>query len=312
MRIFGTGDRLDGRRRATADRGLPEYLGSEISPTRRAFTGKMEDAVGCIGIVDEARCHSPDRQSQVARGCRISPLVTNHPYHFLTARDSKHGGDEIRTARAVEPRRPQNDVSRAGRADRQFTAQFRCAVNVDRVGGIGLRPRTDCLARKNIIGGNMDQRNVGACARLAQRCRGQGIDGPCCHGVGFCGIDRGVGGRVDHGRPVAAADQRCDSSRISEIDDRPVDRMNSPSCWPCAALQRGAKLSARTGDEKGAERAHRHAARPRRRSAPRSATIDRHHAAFSRYQRTVLRNPVSKLSRGAQPSSALMRPASIA
>lgn len=53
-------------------------------------------------------------------------------------------------------------------------------------------------------------------------------------------------------------------------------------------------------------------ASPRRTAAARSATIGRHQASLARYQRIVASSPVSKLSRGAQPSSSRIRGASIA
>ena len=55
----------------------------------------------------------------------------------------------------------------------------------------------------------------------------------------------------------------------------------------------------------------RHHATPRRCAAP-WATIGRHHASLSRYQRTVFSIPLSNVSCGRQPSSRSIRVASIA
>lgn len=193
--------------RSAADRRLPENFGSEVRPIHRSSTGEVESAFGCVAVIDQTHDHNADRRRQITRRCRVAALVVDYADLFLVGRQSKHRGDEIGRARAVEPGGSQNDMPRAGRADCQFAAQLGCAVDIDRIDRIALVPFARPFSRKDIVGGNMDQRNVGACASSAQRRRRQGVYGPCRNRIGFGGIDRSKGSRVDYGRPEAAIHQ---------------------------------------------------------------------------------------------------------
>lgn len=190
--------------RSAADRRLPENFGSEVRPTHGSSTGEMEGAYRCVAVVDETPDHNADRRRQIAHRCRVTALVIDHSDLPLVGSESKYRGDETGRARTIEPRGAQNEMPRARRADCQFAAQFGCTINIDRIDRIALAPVTRYCARKHIVGGNMDQRNVGACAGGANRRRCQGVYGPCRNRIGFGGIDRSEGSRVDYGRPGAA------------------------------------------------------------------------------------------------------------
>ena len=164
----------------------------------------------------------------------------------------------------------------------------------------------------------MKDRHAGGSAGLGQHARTLDIAAAGKVRLGFGLVHGGVGRGIDHEARLLRRDDRGDGGGIGNVDvgaghgeDRHVAR-------PCQRDQFAPDLAGGAEDEQrpiGRHLPDRHEASRAAPSRSPRYTPERilpHQAGLSRYQRTVLRSPLSKVSRGSQPSSRLILPASMA
>ena len=192
-------------------------------------------------------------------------------------------------------------MTRVGGPDGQLAGRLRGAVDVERtdrrVGAEGLIAG----AVEHIIGRNLDDRDAEPGRCLGQHSRCQRIDAPGVGNLGLRPVDGGIGGGVDHGGKATLGHEAGGGGGIAEIKLGAVDAESLVALRPGETAEGSAELSGRAGDQDALHGAD--LASPRRLSASVRARISCHHGLLARYQAMVFSMPVSKLSRGAQPSS---------
>ena len=162
-------------------------------------------------------------------------------------------------------------------------------------------PRRLSTAVKNIVGRDMHKRDIHRRTGTRHRRRCLPIDAQRPRLVFFGAVHSRIGGGIDHGCGRACRDGRTASGRIIQISILAAQkgRIRQVPAQLLRDLPCGAK--------------HQYAhALPSRLPTPSRLCSARHQSSFSRYQRTVRCSPSSTVTEGSQPSSCLIRDASIA
>ena len=207
----------------------------------------------------------------------------------------------------VHPCRAQDEVARVGRAHRRLAIRLGAAVHAERRDRIVLRVSAFLAAVEHVVGGQVQDRRAGRRGGMGEHARALRIGGSSARRLAFGPVHGGVGGGVDDEARGRRRDEGGDGVGVGDVG---LGALDAPRGYAPRRRQRHQLLPDLAG---GAEHQQAHVAAPPKRS-PRytPARMRLHQAGLSRYQRTVLRRPVSKVSCGIQPSSRLILPASMA
>jgi hypothetical protein len=168
----------------------------EFVPTRHAGIGPVMDA-GNLGSLGRG----PDRLRERSAPGRRAELIAHHPDLLLILQDAQHGEHDVAALPGVEPGGPEDDGV-AFRKPRHLALarQLGAAVHIQRMRWIPGQVRAALSTVEDIVGRQMDQPGTHPPALPRQIRRTQGVHrfGPLR--VTLCGVDLGVGRRVDHHR----------------------------------------------------------------------------------------------------------------
>ncbi|MDT4860253.1 hypothetical protein FQZ97_948030 [compost metagenome] len=197
-------------------------------------------------------------------------------------------------------------MAAAAFADRQLTFQFGLAVNPEGAGSGAFIEGGAAATIEYIISGVVHQPGIQLARGGGQHCDSLGVYPASVVDVAFGLVHGGIGARVDDHIRALAFYQRCQPFEVCQVtvlsiaDDQFTQRGKG-------ALQFPADLAICAEQE---NLVHAYCFPTHSRYAPLVTLATQ--SWFSRYQRTVLRMPVSKVSAGFQPSSRSSRDASMA
>ncbi len=104
-------------------------------------------------------------------------------------------------------------------------------VDVQGIGLVALHIAGWLFTIEDVVGGEGDEPDLAAGGRLGQGSNRHGVDCSGRIGVGLCGVDRGVGGAVDHQIGIAVESTQGSIEPISarSSSSRVTARQRSPS-----------------------------------------------------------------------------------
>jgi hypothetical protein len=164
---------------------LEDALG-EGKPGALAAAGDVVESV-CDAVSTLRFEQRDDGVGQVRRRGRGHHLIVDHPHRAGLA-ETDHRLDEVAALAAgarhsVEPGGADDEVARTEGANQVLARQFRGAVDTDRVGQVFFPVRNAAAAVEDVVGAEMDQREIE-------------LLGQACQVVGAGGVDRERGGRL--------------------------------------------------------------------------------------------------------------------
>jgi len=154
---------------------------------------------------------------------RRAELIGDHAQRLAFARNPQDGEEEVLPPRRIDPAGAEDPVPRAARANRLFTFELACAIDVDRIRGIALRVRLGLGAVEDVIGGVVDEQRTEPPCFLGEDARRAGIDREGRFALALGAVHGGVGGRVDQDLGLQFAQRRADSLRVGEVEARVVE-----------------------------------------------------------------------------------------
>ena len=229
----------------------------------------------------------------------------------------QHGLDEIRAMRRDHPGGAQDRVGPAGGAHALFSRELGAAIGVLRGNRVCFDPRVRAAAREDVIGRDMHQRDAACRAGLRHGRRRVPVDGRSLGLVLLGAVDGGPGGGVDHRAGVMRLYRGGTGRGIRQVGGVAAQaghRLRLPCQFRghLAGSAEDENVHGARGPSVLYRAACAYAVTPSRSPTPLRVCSARHQSSLSRYHCTVRRNPSSTVTEGRQPSSARMRPGSMA
>src|SRR5579871_1170008 len=92
-----------------------------------------------------------------SRPCRSADLIVDDSKLLPLRCESKNREQEVSTARCVNPRGPENEMSATGLANSLLASQFRFSIDTDRIRKVGFKIWRTLAAIEYVVGGVVHQ-----------------------------------------------------------------------------------------------------------------------------------------------------------
>ena len=175
-------------------------------------------------------------------------LVVDDREAVALAGQAQHGEQKVVAVRAVDPTGAKDEIFAADVFDGLFAGQLACAVDVQRVGRVGLDPRLRLAAVEDIIRGVVNEQRVALARLFGENARRLRVDGVGELAFGFGAIDGGVGGGVENEIGRGTANQSAGLIGIGQIDGLAIDGNDGTDAGK-DAFQLAAELAGVADDE---------------------------------------------------------------
>src|SRR5208337_638269 len=149
---------------------------------------------------------------------------------------------------AVDPAGAEDEKFAADAFDSLLAGELACAVDIKRIGRVGLGPRSRFATVKNVVGRVMDEEGVARVGFFGENARRLLVDGVSKIVLALGAVDSGVGGGVENDIGRGAVNQLTGLFGIGEIDGFAVDTDDGADAGK-DLLELAAELSGVADDE---------------------------------------------------------------
>ena len=179
----------------------------------------------------------------VGRRGRAAALIVDDAEPVALGAEPQHRLDEIAADRAVDPRRPQDDMAVEALGDGGVARRLAGAIDRTGIDRVVLGVGAHLGAVEDVVRGKMDEGGADLAARIGQRGRAVAVDREGHVGLAFGLVDRGIGGGVDDDVRPHAGDVARDRVGSREIDLVALDKVDLRPGRPGAARELVADLA---------------------------------------------------------------------
>jgi hypothetical protein len=149
-----------------------------------------------------------------------SVLIGHDPDDVMVLSEAQHRFDEIVAVSANYPRRSNDGMPCAGRANRHLSVSFGTPVNALGSNRVSLVPSARFLARKYVVRGNMNYRYARAVSGGRQKPRCHGVYGISKVGFALGSVNGRVGAAIDDRSNTLLSDDGQEVRRLGKIQLR--------------------------------------------------------------------------------------------